>query len=102
MTSLPLALSRADVADYVQTLITVYLILIFIRVLISWIRSIPYNRWLNAFLTLVHDVTNPYLNLFRRITPMARIGPGAIDLSPMVAMLVLVIVGGFVVAAING
>lgn len=102
MTALPLAISRTDVADYVNTLLYVYLVLIFIRVLMSWITSIPYNRWLNAFLTFVHDVTDPYLNLFRRFLPMARLGPAAIDLSPMVAMFVLLIVGGIVVAAIDG
>ena len=29
----------------------------------------PYNRFLAAFLKFVSDVTNPYLNLFRRILP---------------------------------
>ena len=40
-----LALTRADVADYVETLAIVYLVLIFIRILISWIPRMPYNRF---------------------------------------------------------
>ena len=42
----------------------------------SWFRAIPYNRVLSAFLDFVNDVTDPYLNLFRRFIPMVRLGPG--------------------------
>ena len=58
--------------DYVNTLVLVYLVLIFIRILLSWIPRMPYNRCLAAFLKFVSDVTDPYLNLFRRFLP-----PGA-------------------------
>jgi YggT family protein len=97
-----LAVTRADVADYVQTLGVVYLVLIFIRVILSWIRRIPYNRWLMAVVKFVTDVTDPYLNLFRRILPPVRMGPGALDLSPMVAMFVLIIVTSVVSNLIRG
>lgn len=97
-----LALTRADVADYVDTLVIVYLVLIFVRILMSWIPRMPYNRWLDAFLTFVKDVTDPYLNLFRRFLPPLRIGPGALDLSPIVATFVLLIVGGIVSGLIRG
>ena len=97
-----LAVSRDDVADYVNTLAIVYLILIFIRILMSWIPRMPYNRYLAAFLQFVSDVTDPYLNLFRRFMPMVRLGPGALDLSPIVAILVLNIVGGLFVSLIRG
>ena len=40
---LPLAITRGDVADYVDTLITVYIVLIFIQILVSWFSSIPYH-----------------------------------------------------------
>jgi YggT family protein len=97
-----LALTRGDVADYVDTLVVVYLVLIFVRILMSWIPRIPYNRWLNAVLTFVRDVTDPYLNLFRRFIPPLRMGPGALDLSPIVATVVLLIVGGLVAGLIRG
>ena len=102
MTTLPIAIGRADIADYVETLMYLYLVLIFIRIIVSWFRSIPYHPWLSAFLTFVNDVTNPYLNLFRRFIPMARLGPAALDLSPIVATFVLLIVGGIVVDVIRG
>ena len=56
-------------ADYVDTLLLVYVVLIFIRILMSWIPRMPYNRFLNAVLKFVTDVTDPYLNLFRRFLP---------------------------------
>ena len=97
-----LAITRTDVADYVNTLLLVYLVLIFIRILTSWIPRMPYNRYLAAFLKFVSDVTDPYLNLFRRILPPVRMGPGALDLSPIVATFVLIIVGQIVVNLIQG
>lgn len=97
-----LAITRQDVADYVNTLVLVYLVLIFIRILMSWIPRMPYNRYLAAFLKFVTDVTDPYLNLFRRILPPVRMGPGALDLSPIVATFVLIIVGTIVVNIIEG
>ena len=102
MNALPLAISRGDVADYVDTLVTVYIVLILIQILVSWFRSIPYHPILSGFLTFVSDVTNPYLRLFRRFIPMARIGPAALDLSPIVAVFVLGIVGGIVSSLIRG
>ena len=97
-----LAIARGDVADYVNTLVYVYLILIFVRILMSWVPRMPYNRWLSAFLKFVTDVTDPYLNLFRRFLPPVRMGPGALDLSPIVATFVLLIVGGIAVGLIRG
>jgi len=100
--SLYLAIGRADIADYIDTLTIVYLVLIFIRILTSWIPRMPYNRYLAAFLQFVSDVTDPYLNLFRRFMPMVRIGPGALDLSPIVATIVLIVVSSLVSGLIRG
>jgi YggT family protein len=98
----PLALSRGDIADYVYALIVVYFVLILIRILLTWLPRVPYNRFLDAFITFVQEVTDPYLNLFRRIIPPVRLGPGALDLSPIVATIVLFVVGGIVVGLIRG
>ena len=97
-----LAVTRADVADYVNTLILVYTVLIFIRILLTWIPRIPYNPVLAAVIKFVTDVTDPYLNLFRRFIPPVRLGPGALDISPIVAIIVLQIVGAIVVNLIHG
>ena len=96
------AINRVDVADYLRTLLTIYIVLIFIRILMSWFTRIPYNRYLDAFLKFVREVTDPYLNLFRRIIPPIRLGPGALDLSPIVGVLVLSIVGGIIINLVRG
>ena len=99
---IPLALTREDVADYVGALFLVYIILILIRVLLSWIPRMPYNPTLRSVLDFITDTTDPYLNLFRRIIPPIGGGGFGLDLSPMIGLIVLFIVRGLVVALIAG
>lgn len=96
------ALTRDDVATYVDALFLVYIILIFVNVLISWIPRMPYNRWLRAVLDFVAETTNPYLNLFRRVVPPLGGGGFALDLSPMIGIVVLFVVRAIVVGLIAG
>lgn len=84
-------MSRNDVADYVDALFLVYLILIFARILLSWIPRLPYNRFLRAVVEFIHQVTDPYLNLFRRVLPPVGGRGFALDLSPIIAVVVLLI-----------
>ena len=97
-----LAAARDQVADYVGALFLVYGLIIVVYVLTSLIFSLgvrmPYARWSDAVLTFLRDVSEPYLRIFRRFIPM--IGP--LDLSPIVALIVLQIVGGIVVRLIQG
>jgi YggT family protein len=101
-TVLPLALTRNDVADYVGALFLVYIVLILIRVLISWIPRMPYNPALRKALDFVTETTDPYLNLFRRIIPPVRRGGFGLDLSPMIGLIVLFILQAIVVSLIAG
>lgn len=96
-----LVLTRQDVAEYVSALFLVYIVLIFANILISWIPRIPYNRWLRMVLDFITETTNPYLNLFRRFIPPLG-GSIALDLSPMIGMIVLLVLRGLVVALIAG
>jgi YggT family protein len=99
---MPLALTRGDVADYVAALFLVYIILILIRVLISWVPRMPYNAALRTALDFVTETTDPYLNFFRRIIPPIGGGGFGLDLSPMIGIFVLFILRGLVVALIRG
>ena len=96
------ALSRQDVADYVGALFLVYIVLILIRVLLSWIPRMPYNPTLRAVLDFITDTTDPYLNLFRRVIPPIGGGGFGLDLSPMIGIIVLFILRGLIVALIAG
>ena len=81
--------TRSEIADYVLALALVYTILIIAHIVIQMAFNfgarIPYYRWTDAVFDFLRDVTEPYLRIFRRVIPM--IGP--LDLSPIVAILVL-------------
>ena len=93
MIDLPLAAIRDDIAGFVAALIYVYILIILAYIVINLIFAFGarpgYYRWLDAVLTFLRDVSEPYLGLFRRFIPPL----GPIDLSPIVAILVLNIVG---------
>jgi YggT family protein len=93
---------RNDIADYVEALFNVYALLIFAYIVVNLIFAFgarpPYNRAVNAVLTFLRDVCEPYLRPFRRVIPTL----GPLDLSPIVALIVLRIVGAIVVGIIDG
>jgi YggT family protein len=99
---IPLALSPGDVGDYVSALFTVYIVLIFANILISYVPRMPYNPMLRAVLDFVKDTTDPYLNLFRRFLPPVGGGGFALDLSPVIGIIVLFVVQAVVVGLISG
>jgi YggT family protein len=101
MNTLLAALGRAEIADYVNALFLVYMILIFARILLSWIPRIPYNPMLSAVIGFIQEVTDPYLRLFRRIIPPLGGGGFALDLSPIIAIIVLIIGQSIIVGAIR-
>jgi YggT family protein len=76
-----------QVERFVTVFIDVYILMIFAYILTSWIR-LPYSPWLNRVQRFLYDVSEPYLRLFRRVIPPF----GPLDISPVVAVLVLVIV----------
>lgn len=95
------AIDRGDVAEFVYTFCLVLFVLVFIRVLMSFLPRVPYYRWLDAFLSFVVQVTDPLLAPFRRIPPV-RLGPVGLDLAPMILMFLLLFGGGIVAALIEG
>ena len=96
------AVTLSDVGDYVSALFLVYIILVLLNVLISWVPRMPYNRALRAFLDFVKETTDPYLNLFRRFLPPLGGGGFALDLSPMIGIIVLFVLQRVVVNLIQG
>ncbi len=95
------AITSSDIAGYVRALVRVYSALIIIHIVISIVFSlggrIPYARWSNAVITFLRDVCEPYLAIFRRIIPPF----GAIDFSPILALIALSFVGELVARAIE-
>lgn len=97
-----LGLTRLDIANYLSALFEVYILLILLYILLNLMFSfglrIPYSRWSDAILGFLRDVCEPYLRLFRRLIPPI----GQIDITPMIAILVLVILSRVITSAISG
>ncbi len=94
--------ARGEAADLLEALLRVYVILILIYIVVNLLFAFgarpPYSRALDAVLGFLRDVCEPYLAIFRRFIPPL----GPIDISPIVAILVLQIVGGLITSAIRG
>jgi YggT family protein len=90
-----------QLAGFLSALILVYTLCIVGWVVLSLIFSlgarVPYNRVVNGVMDFLRDVSEPFLRLFRRL-PL-RVGP--LDLTPMVAIIVLQVGGSLLVAAID-
>jgi uncharacterized protein YggT (Ycf19 family) len=69
---------------FIDDFLWVYVLLIFLYVLTSWIR-LPYTPWLRRAQDFLRDVCEPYLRLFRRLLPAL----GPLDLSPVLAIVFL-------------
>ena len=76
------------IAYLIYLALTVYVWMIVGRALLSWVRPTP-GSVLFRIDKLLYLATEPYVGLFRRVLPQARIGAVGFDLSPLAALLVL-------------
>ncbi|MDX6522312.1 MAG: YggT family protein [Gaiellales bacterium] len=83
--------------NFVNALFYVYLILIFVYILMSWVQ-LPYNIWIGRVRNFLHDTVEPYLRLFRRLIPPF----GGLDLSPMLGIIVLYLVHAIAINVLDG
>ncbi len=86
-----------EVIDYVNAFFTVYLIIFLVRILLSWIPTVPTRRVPRALYDFVHQCTDWLLNFFRRFIPPI----GILDLSPIVALIVLYILRSLVISLLD-
>ena len=85
------------VVDYVNALFLVFTVVIFVRILLSWVPMRPVSPAPRAIWDFFHQSTDWYLNIFRRIIPPI----GMFDLSPIVALIVLFILRGLVITILE-
>jgi YggT family protein len=88
------AISKTE--TFVDVFITVYTLVIFAYIITSWLR-LPYSPTLNRIQRFLYDVSEPYLRLFRRFLPSF----GPLDLSPMVAIIVLWLLDRVLITVLN-
>ena len=84
-------------AIWLNSLFLVFQLCILVRILMSWVTIAPMRRWSQAVVQFFHDTTGWYLTFFRRMIPPV----GPLDLSPMVALIVLFILQRIVINLIG-
>ena len=82
------------VAVVIHYLLTIYLWLIIIRALLSWVNPDPYN----PIVSFLYQVTEPVLYRIRRYLPFRGIG---VDLSPIIAFIIIIFLDRFVVGTLQ-
>jgi uncharacterized protein YggT (Ycf19 family) len=85
------------VETYVSALFTVFILIIFIRILLSFAPRPPSSRAARAVWDFCHQSTDWFLNFFRRLIPPL----GMFDLSPILAIIVLYIVRSLVLSLLD-
>lgn len=77
---------ESSLLRFVDVFVSIYILLIFAYVILSWVR-LPYSGPAAAVQRFLDEVVRPYLGLFRGRIPTL----GPLDLSPLVAMVVLLV-----------
>ncbi len=81
-----LADTASQLQSFVSVFVGIYILLIFAYVILSWVQ-LPYSGIAATVQKFLDEVCRPYLGLFRGRIPSF----GPLDLSPMVAMIVLIV-----------
>ena len=91
-----LADAASSLQSFVTVFVSIYILFIFAYVLLSWIQ-LPYSSVVASLQRFLDEVVSPYLRLFRGRIPTL----GPLDLSPIVAVVVLLVAAQVVNALIG-
>jgi YggT family protein len=69
----------------ISRFVSIYLVLLFVRILLTWFPQVDFY---NPPFSILAQLTDPYLNIFRRIIPPL----GGLDISAILAILALQVV----------
>jgi YggT family protein len=83
------------VTGLVCTLLNLYLIVILVRIVFSWI-PISEGSAFEGVANVFYLLTEPVLGPLRRILPPVRLGAMALDLSPLVVFIGIQVLRGFI------
>lgn len=82
------------VAWLINGLFTVYYILLTVRVLLTWVPARPNGLIADVF-SVLYMLTEPLLAPIRKIIPPIPMGTAFLDLAPLILILLLNLVQGF-------
>ncbi|GEM_PF-322063 len=74
-------------------IINLYIMLIIIRIILSWLQISPYSNQVAHFFYII---TDPYLRFFRKIIPPFPAGTAYIDFSPILGIVILMFARTFI------
>jgi YggT family protein len=77
-----MVLAQSAVGEILCTILTIYLVVLIARIILSWVPSLP--EPLVPLARGLQAVTDPVLLPLRNLLPPLRIGAGALDLSPLI------------------
>ncbi len=80
---------------FICILIDLYLIIILLRIVMSWI-PISYGSPLEGVASFLYAITEPVLGPLRRAIPPVRLGAMALDLSPIIVLIGLQVLSGLI------
>ena len=83
----------AAMAHILDTVLTIYMWIIIIRAVLSWVSPDPYN----PIVRFIHQVTEPVMYRVRRWIPIGGFG---IDFSPIIILLAIVFLQSFLVRSL--
>ncbi len=93
---LPLTFGQALIQYFVSPVLSLLVIVIFVGVVLSWLIAFnvvnPHNQFVRAIWQFSSAVTEPLLRPIRRVIPPL----GGMDLSPLVLLLVVYFIQGYV------
>lgn len=81
------------VAQILKILLNLYMWIIIIRAVLSWVNPDPYN----PIVRFIHNLTDPLLMWIRRRLPVTY---GGMDFSPIIVLLVIAFLDSFLVATL--
>ena len=74
--------------DLICVLLRLYVFVVIARVIFSWVRVTPGTPMASIY-SVIYNLTEPVLGPLRRAIPPMRMGAGAIDLSPLIIIVVV-------------
>jgi YggT family protein len=95
-----IASARTEIANYLSAVIYVYTLIIFVYIVTNLLFAAglrpPYSRTTDRVLGFLRDVCEPFLRIFRRLSPQL----GGFDFSPVLAIFSLYLINLVVVQGI--
>ena len=89
-----LAFFLQALAQVLNIALTLYMWIIIVRALLSWVNPDPYN----PIVQFLHSITEPVLYRVRKLVPMPGMG---LDLSPILIILAIIFLQSFLVGSLE-